>query len=374
MKELFYELLKEASLGKVKLNDQVWPISFNSIIYENDRVKISYINEQNITTLVIRNEDEFFNLLDKYMKLEQKRNRKTIPFLEDKEKMKEKLYMAYLFVNATTEDFLKPKELLERNIAFLEDHTFQDLDQGVLLDLRDTILDSNLKIMNKEQSVLMETPQRLEFSFVKVENGKTLRYLLPSISYGICEKDGKKECYIYSILNPKQKFNSKEEETFGKKVTRKLYKINKDVDKKESVEYHDYMAGKDSYFPENISLVSPSAVFVLACFLSFLEQKQITRVKAVPYLPLRYLSRDIAASQVDESLKEKLIARNNAIQTNITDKFIRTFRRVSYHLPSVHIITYPYEVDEFLTVELDPMKKKDSLSEVTDNLNLQQHK
>ena len=77
MKELFYELLKEASLGKVKLNDQVWPISFNSIIYENDRVKISYINEQNITTLVIRNEDEIFNLLDKYMKLEQKRNRKT---------------------------------------------------------------------------------------------------------------------------------------------------------------------------------------------------------------------------------------------------------------------------------------------------------
>ena len=41
------------------------------------------------------------------------------------------------------------------------------------------------------------------------------------------------------------------------------------------------------------------------------------------------------------------------IQTNATNKLIRTFRRLSSQNSSVKVIMYPYEMDEFLTINLD---------------------
>ena len=61
----------------------------------------------------------------------------------------------------------------------------------------------------------------------------------------------------------------------------------------------------------------------------------------------------MANSQKDNEKKELLQERNNKIQTNITNKFIRTFRRLAEYNKNLEIITYPYETDEFLTMKIN---------------------
>ena len=120
-------------------------------------------------------------------------------------------------------------------------------------------------------------------------------------------------------------------------------------------DYYDYKEGKSTYYPEgNISDVTHSFVLSLSIFISLLERENIKKIKAVPYLPVRYASRYLAGiSQDDEVKKEKILNRNDMIQTNITNKFIRTFRRLAHHNKNIEIDLYPYELDEFLTLHLN---------------------
>ena len=338
MKEIFYELLREAVNGKVIIDGEEWPIGFNSIVVK-DGDEISNFNDNNLSTLFIKDIDTFFKLLEDYINLELDIDRKMMKIYDDVFRNKVKLIMAYLFVNATTEDFLNPCNLIRRYISFLDDGTFNDLNDGVEISIDSVMKGSNIFIKNCSQSVLMETPNKMDISIV---NGEC-QYNLPSISYGICND----ECYIYSILNPKEKKDMSDEEIrFNKKINRLLYKVNGGVKEAEELDN-----GLFSY--ENISDVSPSAVVSLLVFLMLLKEKGITKIKAVPYLPLRYLSRDISANNInDQTKKDKLIERNDMIQTNITNKFINTFKRVGYHMEGVSIEGVPYEFDEFLTVNI----------------------
>lgn len=63
MKNIFNKIIEEASNGAIFIDNTSWPISFNTIIYENGKIKKSYFNENNIATLVIQNEEEFISLL-----------------------------------------------------------------------------------------------------------------------------------------------------------------------------------------------------------------------------------------------------------------------------------------------------------------------
>lgn len=165
--------------------------------------------------------------------------------------------------------------------------------------------------------------------------------------------------YIYSIINSKLENNNLE---YNKKIKRELYKINSGVSINESDEYLKYKNNEIDYYPENISDVSPSAVLSLSIFMSLLYSKHITNIKVVPYLPIRYLSREIMANSLSNTdKKQELNNRNNFIQSNITDKFIRTFRRVSYHLSGTQIKSYPYELDEYMNINLNDISLKDDI-------------
>jgi len=338
MRKIFYELLNEAKDGNVYFENDAWPIGFNSVIVR-DGTEIRNFNDKNMSTLVIKNEEKFLILLEEYIRLELSKNRKITKFYEDVDKNTIKLIMTYLFVNATTEDFLNPSDLIRRNIDFLNDNTFSDFSNFINISNNNSI-----SIKNSSQSVLMETPNKMEFCFTDGE----FTYELPSISYGISVNSiGEKKCYIYSCLNPKEKKNLSDNEIkYRKKINRLLYKVNGGV--KEAEERDDY------YFSlENISDVSPSAVVSLLIFMLLLKKENITEVKIVPYLPLRYLSRDLAADRVlDEDKKISLKERNDMIQTNITNKLINTIKRVAYHLEGISIDSFPYEYDEFLSISL----------------------
>ena len=101
-----------------------------------------------------------------------------------------------------------------------------------------------------------------------------------------------------------------------------------------------------------------------------LQSKGINKVKIVPYLPVRYLSRDIAAKKAtDPNVRKEREERNKRIQTNATEKFLRTFRRAAYHIKGVEIVSYPYELDENMNIELHGKEiNNEILQDVSDHI------
>ena len=349
MKDLFYEIIDQAVDGKIVIDGEKWPIGFNTFIYENGKIIKMHNNDNNLSCLMIKDEKKFFELLEEYLELEISKNRKCINFSKDKIREYKKFLISYLMVNASAEDFMDPINYLRRTIDYLGDQTFSDLDNGILLEL-DGLLDGCcLKIKNCSQGVMMETPNKIEISIVKELDGQLLEYKLPSVSYGISNN----VCYVYSLLNSKEKEKAGEDERkFSKKIWRVLYKINNGVE-------------PDDDEISDLSKVSPSAVFSLVTFFSLLKNKGIFDVRGVPYLPVRYLSRDMVAREKTEETKTELLERNLMIQKNVTDKFVRTFCRAAHHLDDCEVVLMPYELDECLHLNIGNQMK-------TDNVLLQQ--
>ncbi len=348
---LFNQIINEANLGKIEIDGDFFPIAFNTMIYNNNSLEFSNYKENNFPTLIIKNKKLFFEKMNEYIKISLSKNPKFPMFINNVLDNQIKMLIAYLFANATTEDFNNPIDLLNRNIAFLNDNTFEYINNGLSVSLNDCFQASKLFISNQKQSVFMETPYKMDFTLINSDN-EILKYDLPSISYGIVENLNQKECYIYSIINPKSNNSLGNQNKYFKSIKRELYKLNSGVMDHESVEYLNYINGNSNYYPENISDVSPSTIISLTAFISMLEAQNINTIKIVPYLPIRYLSRELSAND-NENLKEQLITRNDVIQSNITDKFIRIFRRVAYHINGLDIQYYPYEFNEYMELKIN---------------------
>ena len=65
MKEIFLELVKEACNGKVIVDGEEWPYSFNTIIEDRD----FYENKDNNATLVIKKLDKLIEKLEEYINI-----------------------------------------------------------------------------------------------------------------------------------------------------------------------------------------------------------------------------------------------------------------------------------------------------------------
>ena len=345
MNEIWKELIKEASTGKIIIDQEEWPIAFNTIIQEDGKVKEEYRGDYNFSTLIIKEEEIFSKLLEEYIQLELEKNRKTVPFFKEIEKNKIKWLMAYLLVNATTEDFENIEDYIRRRIHFLKDNTFEYLKEGIQIETGNTLLNSKLRIQKIETSTSMETPNRIEMSLMKESNEEILEYELPNIYYGI-EGD---TCYIYSMQTKKKKRDSSlAEEKYQKQINILLYKLNQGTEEERD------------YEEESIMDVTHSFVFALNIFTSILmKEEKIKKIKVVSYLPVRYASRFNTANHYEEEKKEQLLNRNDTIQENLTNKLIRTMRRVAYHDKRLKIESYPYEQDEFLTIKLQKEKEKE---------------
>lgn len=354
MIEVFYEIIKEANKGKVIIDGDDFYIGFNSIIYDKHKVKFSNNEDNGMPTLIIKDELLFYLKMEEYIKLVFNSSRKMPHFVNDANANNIKLIISYIFANATTEDFLNPIGLIDRNIKFLKDDTLSYLEDTSKTDNLNFFMNSHVEIKNTGQSVFMETPNKIDIRLCNyIDNDKVI-YQLPSISYGIVSENSDKVCYIYSMLNPKnQNEKSDNQKKYEKKISREMYKINAGVKNQESEEYQSYNPSVDDYYPENISDVSPSSLISLTVFLGLLKKENIDIIKVVPYLPVRFLSRETFANELDDEEKQnELKARNNFLQRNITDKFIRTFRRIGYHHQNLNINSYPYEIDEFMNISI----------------------
>lgn len=346
MKEIFYELITEAANGQVIIDNEPWPCGFNTKINGQE-----FFDVRNLSTLVIKNEETFFKLLTEYITLELAYNRKFKVYT-DPIRNQIKGIMMYLFVNATPEDFINPEELLKKRISFINDQTFHRYDNETRIKTNQPNI-KKLNIKRTVQGLTMETPYKIE---IAVSDDNDNISPLADISYGIFKEFNEIVCYIYSIMKPKDKKDiNDEEKKYQKKINRYLYKLNDGVYEQESDEFKLYKEGKTDYYPENITDVTHSFVLATTIFISMLEKAGIRIIKVVPYLPLRYLSRSIAATNAaTPERQQELIDRNNRIQDNATNKFLRTFRRVQYHMSSMMtIINEPYENDENMIIVLE---------------------
>lgn len=369
IESILFEIFNEAKNGKVVIDEEEWPISFSTKIY-NDKI-IEYKTNSNVE-LVIKNFKKFIKVLEEYVKVELAMDRKAIRFFSNSDYNKIKLIITYAFVNATYEDMKEPIVYFEKLIKFIKDNTFESLNDGINIKLNNNFYNSILYIKNSKQSLLMETPYKMEF-ILKSEDDDSLQFKLPEISYGIVDNNGKKECYIYSILNKENTDNEKKTK-YQKTISRLLYKLNNGVMDFESDEFKDYKENKSDYYPENITDVSVSSILSLYIFVLLLNRKGIFTIKGVPYLPIRYNSRDIVADNIDDDIKkETLKNRNDTIQYNVTNKFIRLFNRMQIHFNVLEVESYPYEFDEFITCKINNIFKSNNnvlLDEIDKNIHI----
>lgn len=293
-------------------------------------------------TFSINNKEKFYNKIKEYVEI----YRSTDCYFEENEEYIKGI-IACLFANMSISDFHDPEKYVKRMIDFRKNRFLENKSTSYIESLEGFI---EIKIQNAAN----ETPFCFQAKIVDEEN----QYLLPTINYGIAEDT----CYIYAI----QDYNKHEKHPYHNKITRKLYKLNKNVFETETKEYKDYKEGKKEYYPENISDVSPGALLVLTVFLNEIEKGGINKVQIVPYLPVRYenkmqvLAFKTLKKAKEENFKEEetrkyyleLVNNQRKIQSNITEKFIRTVRRVAYHFDNVHIVSYPMELDDRMHITL----------------------
>jgi len=354
MKELWEEIKKEASQGTIIMDEEEWPISFSTIIRKDGIIKEKYLGEKSFVTLEINNEEEFLSLLEQYVSKELEKKRVIPNFYNEQDHNNKKWIISYLWVNATTEDFKNPENYLRRRISFLEDNTWKEIENEIEIPLGHFFQDSTIGVQKESCPISMETPNRIKIRLKKTVDNQEVSYNLPSIYYGI-DKD---TCYIYSILEPKQKKELTEaEKQYQKQMNRELYKVTTKV--QENQEYLDYKEKKSSYYPEgNITDITHSFLLSLNVFMSLLRKNKIEKIKVVPYLPLRYASRNQMANSQTGERREELLKRNDRIQENATNKLIRLFRRLAYHDKNIEITSLPYELDEYLHIQVDDKQKE----------------
>ena len=355
MRALFYEVVREAKNAKVRIDGEEWCIAFNTIISEDGKIKEEYFNDRNMSTLVIKDEERFIEVLKEYVYYCFVLKRKTLKFYNNEYDDKIKMLIAYLFINFSTEDFLNPVEAIRRYIDYMLDNSFEYLNEGKVIPLGSTFGNSDIFLKRTAQSVMMETPWKIDISLCKWVDDEMVSCPLADVSYGIREENGEKVCYVYSMMKPKEKGESSDrEKIFRKRLNRELYKLNEGVLEQESEDFIKYRNGETRDYQENVTDVTQSFVLSLSIFVTLLQKEGINKIKVVPYLPVRYVGRQITAMNVTNlERQQELYDRNKRIQDNCTNKFMRTFRRVAYHMgDDLEMYSVPYEIDEYMTFVL----------------------
>lgn len=332
MDKLIDLFFKQCETGRVQIDDFFYNIHFT----------INHSLNDNVPVITVKNKELFYSYIKQFISLFN---------LSQEEDILKKL--VYLFSNLSFSDFNNIESYVKRNIDFVQNRLFENKNIP--------FLDQQIEISTKEY--YQESPYCFTLNITNCVD----KYELPIISYGISNNI----CYIFAI----QDKNLDKNNSYNKKIKRLLYKINSGVYAVESVEYKDYKEKDSSYYPENISDVSPSAILSLSIFLKQLSDLGITKVKVVPFLPIRYnakkeaykrkinylIKKDNLSTTEQEEIEQKYLNEHLRIQNNLTQKFLRNFFRINYHFPNVEIYSTPFEMDEYLNINLSGFTKNDDI-------------
>jgi len=332
---IFYnQVVPEASKGRVDCYFYL-NILFNTFISENKIfIKESADNEDVIVpTLMIKNKQLFDLLLIKYVNLAKEFYKDDKQLNEVKiENKEEKLLLTLLWSNATIEDYNDPIHFLEKRIAFMESSL------GELKNMfgYSNILDGNIELTIKKDLLVNETPYKMVFSLCNKENNN---YYFPEVKFGIYEDS----VYIYAIQNKNQ-----ESSPYVKKVNRALYKVGEGFDSN--------LDNVAIYEEGNLKDISASFLVVLNMAIAYFNSLGYQKIIVSSILPTRWNAKRIAIEKAAKKFvllnTENSIKDQDRIQSNLTEKFLRTFLRLAHHCDGINIMSYPYENDSNLTIYL----------------------
>lgn len=244
-----------------------------------------------------------------------------------------------LWLKLLPSDFSNIYAFLDREIAFLEDRTFDKYDvvlNGYTNDnIFDTYMDNIIVAKRDENSFWFETVNNMSFDLINRE--KKLVYYLPSIHYGI--DNGK--CYIYGIQN----ISISESD---KKLERDLYKLNKGI---------------------NNPINHPSFVLALKTFIDMLNKENITDIE-VPLLEvinydyhqmtgsrtkmmferqwrdLSDLSEDeMVQYEIDKENYKKFVDKEDFISKNKIEGLTNLFYRIEEQFDNIEIIPDDFKLN-----------------------------
>ncbi len=349
---IFYdEIINEASTGRVDCFFMM-NLLFSTYLKEDNKT-IEAKKDDNgrylIPTLIIKNKERFNKLLIDYLNLAKSKYDLTkyyeaLDFSEIKnhEQVINKIVLTTLWANATYDDFSESEEFIKRQIAFLKDDTFSKYNEPTIIGYSE-MLGGYVEIENISEPILNETPTSLKISLIEPETNE--RYTFPLVRYGI--EDGK--CYIYAVQKNK-KFD--EENSFKKKVNRRLFKIGENFDTKNDT-YENYKEG-------NLKDVSASFVVASNIALGLLSSEGINDIVIPSILIERWNAKEtnILVRSEREKNSEEYIDTNkdehDQIQSNLTEKLLRTFLRIVSHNKTFEVSSYPFDIDSSLHIKTSP--------------------
>lgn len=361
IEEIFFnQILPNLKNGSIEI--PIYNTNSNGDIFTFN-VLVDAYDETSPYYLCIQDKEKLVNSLYEYMKI-MLSNDSSINKQNIYDKIK--YYLTLLWVNATYEDLRNPVRFIQKYIDFNNNPLFED--EFTYASNIESLNDADIDVIIKREPGNMETPYSFNAQINLFDNGKENNYYLPSICYGISGDI----CYIYSIQNSGM-FASNP--GFEKKIKRLLYKMNENVSSHENEYFKEYKRlekqgnnMEDEFYPENISDVSVSAILALTVFMDSLNDMGIKNIKVVPFLPIRYKNRKseyekkyqlkLKQLKVDEikELKQNLEEKRLLIQSNLTNKFIRDFMRLKHHFNGIGILSYPMEVDEYLSININNME------------------
>ena len=343
MLESFDQIIKEAATGYVDC-DFFMPICFGTKELINnelhDITNAKYFSNSMIPTLIIKDREKLNSSITRYVDLAKEFYNDDFR-LEDVSN-KEKYIITSLLSNVLVNDFNDLNNLFERHSSFLEDKSLEEFQSPVNLGYVDK-LKSNLIVEITKQSIVEETPYGMEIS-LQDENDEII-YRFPTIRFGI---DNNK-VYIYAV--------QQDDVIENKKIERLLRKVGEGFDEKNSE--------KDEIEnPENLYSVSPWSLVALSIFIPIIKNYTNIDEFVAPYFLInRYNAVEISYEILKEKYKDNMddvriramidkkenaVNSHDELQRNITDKFIRNFRRLDHHFGNIDVDMFPLEQDSMI--------------------------
>ena len=349
--DVFYDvLIKEAMTGRVDCYFK-YNMRFNTRIIEDNKVFVGEDDSNSllVPTLVIKDKNEFNRLLLEYIEL-------AVNFYGDDDFYdeildskyydndlgisKEKLLLTTLWSNATIEDFNDPCMFLKKRISFFElgnlEKYLKEKNIGY-----SGVLGYDINVEIHKNSFENETPYSFGVNLIKSDTGGRV-YEFPRVYFGLYNGDG----YVYAIQNDRHRLVNS---TYSKKIDRLMYKVDEGLDVKND-NYDNYGIG-------NLKDVTPNFVVVANIVMGIFRNNNINKIYVPSILISRWnakmvLIKNKIDNKFDDSVIKSLEDKFIYIQSNLTEKFLRVFRRLGYHHSTIMISSYPYELSSNLGLSI----------------------
>ena len=185
------------------------------------------------------------------------------------------------------------------------------------------------------------TPYSFVVNLVKSDTGGKV-YEFPRIYFGVYDNEG----YVYAIQNDKHRLVNA---NYTKKIDRLMYKVDEGLDVKNDI-YENYGIG-------NLKDVTPSFIVVANMMMGLFRDNNINQIYIPSILISRWNAKMILLENkinkgIDDNIIKELENKIIYIQSNLSEKFLRVFRRLGYHHSTMMISSYPYELSSNLALSI----------------------